>query len=317
MLGPREHDGNIVRLLRQQSCQQVRLCPAGDMIHPLPHPVGRLARRCRLDANRVVQKCLGQPGDFLRHGRRKQQRLALRRHHLGNPPQGMDETEIEHLVCLVENEKPGLIEKHRLAFDKIEQPARRRNENVASALQPPLLNADRLPADGQRNLQMGVANEHFQRFADLAGKLPGRRQDQRPNGFAFPRGVGRQQFLRQRQSEGCRLAGAGLRQAEHVAAFHDEGNGLSLDGRRLVIAHRRKGFQHRLRQAEPAERAGLPLFSGLAGLAGTANFYRVQLLDFPQEEDRSRSITGVGANCNPEAVRPFLQRFNPPYQAVI
>ena len=38
------------------------------------------------------------------------------------------------------------------------------------------------------------------------------------------------QSLQDGQHEGCRLAGAGLGQAQHVAPFEHDGNGLLLDG---------------------------------------------------------------------------------------
>ena len=38
------------------------------------------------------------------------------------------------------------------------------------------------------------------------------------------------QALQDGQHEGCGLAGAGLGQAQHVAAFEDDGDGLFLDG---------------------------------------------------------------------------------------
>ena len=47
---------------------------------------------------------------------------------------------------------------------------------------------------------------------------------------------GRHQRLQQRQREGGRLAGAGLRRAQHIAAAQDGGNGLRLDGGRRGIA---------------------------------------------------------------------------------
>ena len=65
-----------------------------------------------------------------------------------------------------------------------------------------------------------------QGIASLLGQFAGGGHDQGAQGSAFAL----DQAVQDRQGKRGRLAGAGLGQAHDVAAFHDRGNGLGLDG---------------------------------------------------------------------------------------
>ncbi len=102
---------------------------------------------------------------------------------------------------------------------------------------------------------------------DLGGQLAGRLKDERARhagaGAAFL------QHGQHRQGEGGGLAGAGLGDAENVAAGQDMGNGLGLDGGRFGIAGRSHGGLHLGAQAEFGERHGTGV--SLFGLVGSCD----------------------------------------------
>src|SRR5690606_41826424 len=96
----------------------------------------------------------------------------------------------------------------------------------------PLQRVDlRLEADATVDggaLQAGVASQTTELVVDLLGQLAGGSDDQRTN--RAPRAtalvpltfvaLGRQKPVQDREHEGCRLAGAGLGEAQHVPAGH-------------------------------------------------------------------------------------------------
>ena len=71
-----------------------------------------------------------------------------------------------------------------------------------------------------------------------------------------------------RQDEGRGLAGAGLRNAEHVAARHGNGDGFGLDGRRVGIAGCLDGAEHFGAESQLSEGGGQKAFSVTAFNAG-------------------------------------------------
>jgi len=80
--------------------------------------------------------------------------------------------------------------------------------------------------------QVHVAAVIAKALGDLDREFAGRRQDQ---GARHPRARGDAvvgEALQHRQGERGGLAGAGLRDAEEIAAFEEMGNGLRLDRRR-------------------------------------------------------------------------------------
>ncbi len=70
---------------------------------------------------------------------------------------------------------------------------------------------------------------------DLPGQFAGRREHQHPAALGLRADAVLQQSVQDRQREGCRLAGSGLGDADHVAAGKCERDGLGLDGGRRQI----------------------------------------------------------------------------------
>jgi hypothetical protein len=87
-------------------------------------------------------------------------------------------------------------------------------------------------------------------FADLNGKLAGRRQNKRAAGFRRGPSARFENVLENRQRESRSLAGTGLGNAQNVAAIHQRGNGARLNGRGFAISFIPEGTKEGLGQAE-------------------------------------------------------------------
>ena len=122
-----------------------------------------------------------------------------------------------------------LVEAKRIALNEIEQPAGRGDQNVDAVEQRADLRAHRHAADRQRRLEAQMAAIGAEAVEDLAGQFAGRAQHQDAAAFALERARIRGETMQDRQREGRGLAGAGLRDADHVAARHDDRDGLRLD----------------------------------------------------------------------------------------
>ena len=90
----------------------------------------------------------------------------------------------------------------------------------------------------------------YKAFGDLAGQFAGRGQHQHAAAAARGRDAVGGEAVQDRQGEGGGLTGAGLGDAQQVAAFHDARNRLGLDRGRGGVAFGVQGFEKRLAQAE-------------------------------------------------------------------
>ena len=83
-----------------------------------------------------------------------------------------------------------------------------------------------------------MVGELLECVSNLECQLAGRRQHER-----LRRAVGFIDACEDRQRKGRRLAGTGLRQAHHVAPFHERGDSARLDGGRSFEANLLYGFE--------------------------------------------------------------------------
>ena len=130
----------------------------------------------------------------------------------------MDEAHVEHAVGLVDDEHRHGIEADLLLLDEIEQAARRGDQDVDAVAHRGDL---RVLADAAENDGVAIAvmlAVNLQALADLNGELARRRQDQRARRLGGGRFAVLGETLQQRQAERGGLAGAGLGDAEQVAA---------------------------------------------------------------------------------------------------
>ena len=76
------------------------------------------------DADRIVQERIDEAGDFGRHRRREEQRLAGERHQLADALDVGNEAHVEHAVGFVDDEDLDAGQEQVAAFGEIEQAAR-------------------------------------------------------------------------------------------------------------------------------------------------------------------------------------------------
>ena len=163
----------------------------------------------------------------------------------------MDEAEIEHLVGFVEDQDFERRQVEHALVDQVEQAARGGDEHVETA-------ADFADRAGHG----GAAEDHADAdvlalgidagmVGDLRGKLAGRGEHQHPGAAVDrTRTIGGHQPVERRQHERRGLAGAGLGDAEQIAALQDDRDRLGLDrrGDRVILGGKRA--EERRREAE-------------------------------------------------------------------
>ena len=187
-----------------------------------------------LDAHRVVEERIGEAGDFRRHGRREEQRLARERHQLADALDVRDEAHVEHAIGFVDDEDLDRVQEQAAPFGEIEQAAGSGDDHADAPRDLGLLIAERHAADQQRKVQLMVDAVFAERLFDLGGELARRLQNEGARHAGA--GAAALQHRQHRQGEGGCLAGPGLGDAQDVAALQGVGNGLFLDRRRRVIA---------------------------------------------------------------------------------
>src|SRR6266851_3085755 len=138
----------------------------------------------------------------------------------------------------------GLVEHHGLdpvehdvaLSDQIEKPPGGRDQDVDPARHRGDLRmlADAAEDDGAAHAEMPSIGAEA--FLDLEGELAGRGQHQNARGLAPRGGSIRCKQLQDRQRKGGGLAGAGLGDAQQVAAGEEIGDRLRLDRRRHRVA---------------------------------------------------------------------------------
>ena len=179
------------------------------------------------DFLRIDHVGVGQPADFGRHRGAEQHRLAQRRQLFDDAFDIRNEAHVEHPVGFVDHEDLHVAQYHLAAFDLVEQPARRGDQDVDAAVEQLVLAVEAFAADQQGMGQPVVLAVFLETFGDLGRQFAGRLQDQRPG---HPRlGAACGQNVDHRQGKAGGLAGAGLRQPDHVAPHQDGGDRFFLD----------------------------------------------------------------------------------------
>ncbi len=127
---------------------------------------------------------------------------------------------------------PGEVRKP--AVREVEQPARRRDQDVASDTEALDLRHFADAAENHAGAKFLVCAVDANALADLRREFARRGKDERARDAA----LGRAEHLEQRQHEGRRLAGARLGAGEQVAAGKHGRNCPGLDWRRGVVTVR-------------------------------------------------------------------------------
>ena len=221
-----------------RSCsQQCRLGGVVDLNDALGDALDRGGDRRHGHARRIAQHLFGEFGDILWHRRREEQRLPLDRQLGDDLPDVVDEAHVEHAVGLVEHEELDLSELQAVALHEIEQAAGRGHHDFDPLHDRADLASHRNAADRQRRCETHMAAVGVEAIEDLSGQLAGRAEHQHAAGLGLRPDAVLQNAMQDRKREGCGLAGAGLGDADDVAAGQCDGDGLGLDrgGRDVVL----------------------------------------------------------------------------------
>ena len=104
--------------------------------------VGRGGRARGLDANRIGEELLGQPGDLRRHGGREEQGLLLHRRQLEDAFEIRDEAHVEHPVGLVDHHDLNPVEQQIATLKVIEQTPGGSDQHIDAAIEFHILIAE-------------------------------------------------------------------------------------------------------------------------------------------------------------------------------
>ena len=211
--------------------------------------------RCGLrrdrDAGRITQHRIGEPGDFLRHGGREEQRLPHFGKHGDDLLDVVNKAHVEHAIGFVQNQHFDLVEAQRALIDKIEQAAGRCHEHLGATRERAHLPVDRHAADGEFDRERpNMPAIDAEAVRDLAGQFACRREHQHAAGFLRGTLTLVEQLIEDRQRESRGLAGAGLRNANDIAALEGNRNGLILDRGGSDVFFFREGAKDRRCEAE-------------------------------------------------------------------
>ncbi len=245
-LGAGEDDRPLDGLVGQQFGQQGALALGFDVDQRLVDALDRGGRRGDRHLGRVLQQLAGQLADFAGHGGREEQVLAFLGQLRRDLADRHHEAQVQHLVGFVEHEDLDAVQVGGLFAQVVHQAARGGHDHVDAGRQGlhlrAVLHAAEDGGDGQAHV-LAVVTEAF---GDLRRQFAGRRQDQAAEAAARGRLLVLGQAMQDRQGEGGGLAGAGLGDAQQVAAAHDQRDGLRLDrgrgGVALVGQRLQKGF---------------------------------------------------------------------------
>src|SRR6185437_10691208 len=153
-----------------------------------------------------------------------------------------------------EHEDRHLVESDMALGAKVEQAPWGGDEDIDAGLQRLHLVVLVDAAEDDRRGQGQLPPVSGETLADLAGKLTRRRQDERPRRSRHPLRRFEREAVEDGEGKRGGLAGPGLRDAEQVFAFREEGDSLRLNRRRLQIVFGLQRTLQGLGEAEALER---------------------------------------------------------------
>jgi len=196
-----------------------------------------------LDLHGVADKAVRQFRNRRRHSRRKKNALTTARHRRCQRPDRRHKTEVEHLIDFIQNKHFHLIEIDGVLPHQVEQPARRRYENIKSVSRSSLLFAHRSAANNEGRAQTHVLAIGVKAIQHLSSEFASRREHNHAAVAAARLMLRCGEFVQNRQRESRRFAGSCLGDANKVAPFHHWRNCALLNRRWCCVAL----FDERLR----------------------------------------------------------------------
>ena len=197
----------------------------------------------------IIQQFMSKARNLARHGGRKENVLARRRHGRAQTPHTGDKTHIQHLIDFIEHKHLDRIEHKRLLLDEVFKTARRADENINPAPQLADLAIDRCTANHKTRGKPGARAVNAKALMHLHGKLARRCHHDGARARAPIAGLVIK-ALQDRQGKSRCLAGAGLRQPEKITPLKKRRQGPRLNGRRRVMMIAREGREQRVGKIE-------------------------------------------------------------------
>ena len=232
-----------------------------DVHHALIDLFDRARDRRDGDFGRVAQEVVGEFADLFGHGGRQQHRLPFARHLCQDLPDRRDESEVEHLVGLVEHDVRGAVELDDALRHVVEQPTGGGDDEVDPRRNGFDLRAGAHAADDDRDGGAGVLTVGANAVSDLLREFASRRENERATSFSIMRRRLIDHLLQQRQDERGGFAGAGLRGTKHIFLGQHGGNDAGLNGCGGGVALGRDGTKEVLGKAEVAKMSQLNAFT--------------------------------------------------------
>ena len=257
-----EDENGVQLLFLEQLGEQIGLALARHRINSVRHRARRLGAASDLHDDRLAQILARQGLDFGRHRRAEEKRLPIRRDLGDDAIELRRETHVEHAIRFVEHQNLEIIEDDVLPLHVIEQPARRRDNDIDALAELLLLRVQRHTAVDRDDPDLGMASVFLEALFDLNAKLASRSQNERANSVFRDAGAvvchAVEQALDNRKSEAGGLARPRLCETDEVPPPQGKWNCLVLNrGRSRVarIANRVEelGNQTELRKGEIVE----------------------------------------------------------------
>ena len=212
-------------------------------------------RTSHLHDDRLAQILARERLDLGRHRRAEEQRLPVLRN-LGDDAIDLRrEAHVEHAVGLVEHEHLEIVEDDVLALEVVDQPARRRDDDVDAGAQRFSCGSRGTPPYTDGDVELHCARVFRERSPrTCTAELARRREHERARAARSA-----EQAVDDRERERGGLAGARLREAHDVASLEDERDGLGLNGRRCGVAGIGDGAEELGREHQLGEAHGRDL----------------------------------------------------------
>ncbi len=255
-----EHEGLALTVDHRR--QDLSLVAVVDDEHTVVDGARFLVLAGNLVDGGVDQELVDESGDLAVERGREQQLLAAVGRVAENPLHRFDESELAHVVGLVEHRDAAVRQVELALVDEVLDAAGGADHDVDALLQRTDLTPLRDATIDLRGEQADAASDRLHRAVDLQREFARRGEDDRLRVTAeltTLSGLALQDALDQRSAEGDRLTGTGAASSEHVAALQDRRDGRCLNGERRSRTHVAQRFDDVRAEAEVGERRALDL----------------------------------------------------------
>ena len=303
-----EDDHAVEVLDLENAGQRVELLRVRDDVVALRDAGARLRLALDLDLAGVVQVLLRDATDGGGHGRREEGDLLLLRGVGENRLDVLCEAHLEHLVGLVEHEVLDLRQVERTALEVIHDAAGGADDDVHAATQRgELLTVGLAAVDGEEVDFGQVRGVALERLADLEREFTSRCEYEGLGNALAGGDTGED-----RKCEGSGLAGAGLREADHVCSLEERGDRGGLDCRGRFVSHIRHCAENLGRKAQVGEGRALALGFGGGGVFGRGHHTILPRFLVAGVTPSYRHATGAEPPPSIHPIRTGAHRCTPP-----